>query len=320
MATIPVWLITGHLGSGKTTLLRRWLGEPALASAALVINELGEVGFDDRMLSSASDRASLLAGACVCCEGMPGLEEALLEMWWDRLHRRRPRFDAVVIETTGAADPAPLVAAFGDPDALGRRYRLEGVVATLSATAGLALLDLHDEVRSQVAAADLLVVTKADRADATRASAALRRLNPRAAIATSAQASLSWAEAARTMRARSGAIDTGGDTSESGGDRAHRAPHAAPPDHAAEGYERHSHAGAHHHLDAAFIALPGPLSVAQLHRLIDGLGTGLLRVKGVVRLQDGSLQAIQWSPGDAAAQLEPFFGDPPQLGLTRIRG
>ena len=92
----PVWLLTGWLGSGKTTLLAAWLRDPALADAALIVNEIGEVGIDDRLLAGgAVDAASLVVDACVCCSGLPGLEEALADLVWDRLQRCRPAFDGV---------------------------------------------------------------------------------------------------------------------------------------------------------------------------------------------------------------------------------
>ena len=112
-ARTPVWLLTGYLGAGKTTLLARWLREPALARAALVINEIGEVGLDDRLLDGAVDAASLLANACICCTGLPGLEQALSDLWWDALHRRRPSFDAVLIETTSRSAKATWARASG---------------------------------------------------------------------------------------------------------------------------------------------------------------------------------------------------------------
>src|SRR5690606_14356846 len=121
-----------------------------------------------------------------------GLQEALQELWWDRLYRRRPAFGSVVIETTGLADPGPVLEAFRSVEFLQQRYRLAGVVTTVAATAGVAVLATHEEARAQVHHAGMVVVTKADQADAAPVEAAVRRLNPQAAIAVSAQASLAW--------------------------------------------------------------------------------------------------------------------------------
>ncbi len=288
---IPVWLVTGYLGSGKTTLLKHWLRDPALADAALVVNEIGEVGFDDRLLASAVDSAMLLADNCVCCTGLPGLEEALTELWWDRLQRRRPAFSCVVIETTGLADPRPIIEAFGSVPFLQARYALAGVLATASAPAGLALIEAQPEARAQLAAADVLVITKVDQADGAALAVALRALNPRAGLAQSAQASLGWPQV--------GALRAGAAT--------------APPLPAPEvrGY--------HHHAAARFVPLPLALSLSELRARVEALRHGtLLRLKGVVELDDGRLHEVQWACGDPDFSHAPFAGTAPALGLTCI--
>jgi len=298
----PVWLLTGWLGSGKTTLLSAWLRDPALADAALIVNELGEVGLDDRLLAGAVDSAgALIANACVCCTGLPGLEEALAELFWDRLHRRRPAFGSVVIETTGLADPAPVVASFERVPLLHERYALEGVIACASATAGDAVLAAHPEARAQVAAADAVVITKTDRADGDAVARAVRAVNGRAGIARSACASLSWADAQALV---AGARATGAD-----------------PIHSHVHAHHHHH---HHHAEASFMTLDEPHSEAALHARIDEArraGT-LLRLKGLVRRDDGALCEVQWAAGDERAAVRPIEGCvvPPPLGLTCIVG
>ena len=137
---IPVYLLTGYLGSGKTTLLAIWLQAKELAQSALIINEVGEVGLDQHALRGMVESAALVANACICCTGLPGLEEALTELFWSRLHRKIEPFAAVIIETTGLADPLPIVQACGRDALLRERYRLAGVVTTLSATSGLQVL------------------------------------------------------------------------------------------------------------------------------------------------------------------------------------
>jgi G3E family GTPase len=286
---IPVWLLTGYLGSGKTTLLATWLRDPALADAALVINEIGEVGLDDRLLAASVDSASLVANACVCCTGLPGLEEALADLFWDRLYRRRPPFGSVVIETTGLADPGPVIAAFERVPLLRERYELAGVMATASATAGLALIEAHDEARAQIANAGAIVVTKVDQADGAPLAEALHAMNAIAGIATSRCGSLAWTDVRALMAAR-------------------RVPEAAAP-----------HGQHHHHAAAQWMPMAQPMSRAALQERVGALRDDtLLRLKGVVRLDDGVLHAVQWSPGDARASVTPFDGEPPPLGLTRI--
>ena len=292
---IPVWLLTGWLGSGKTTLLAAWLRDRALADAALIINELGEVGLDDRLLAGAVDGGtSLVANACVCCTGLPGLEEALSDLFWDRLHRRRPAFGSVVIETTGLADPAPVVALFDSVPLLHERYALAGVITCVSANAGEAMLATHAEARVQVLAADAVIITKTDRAPADAAASAVRALNRRAGVAVSALASLSWAQV-QALGVRGGVPE-------------------AQFDH---------HDSEHHHAaDASFIAIDEPLSEAALHACIQrALCAGtLLRLKGVVRRDDSVLYEVQWSAGDTQATVRPIGQGvvAPRLGLTCI--
>lgn len=304
---IPVWLVTGWLGSGKTTLLARWLRAPALADAAVVVNELGEVGLDDRLLAAGADSgvaAALLAGGCVCCTGLPGLEQALADLFWDRLHRRRPRFASVVVETTGLADPRPVVEALAREPLLAERYRLAGVVATLAATSGVEALATHAEARAQVDASDLVVVTKADLADPGPVLAALRRRGVGAALATSARASLGWAQAEAAMAARRSAPAPALEVARAPGGRESTRAH------------EHEHA---HTAQADFLPLPDALPLAALHaHLAHALQPPPWRLKGAARLNDGRWVSVQWSAGDAQASIEPLAGTPPAAGLTRI--
>ena len=159
---IPVYLLTGYLGSGKTSLLKSWLAQAEFKEAALVINELGEVGLDNQLLSGATESSALLANACVCCTGLPGLAEALEDLFWARLERRITRFPNLVIETTGLAEPGPVAEALRSSDLLNERYRLAGVITCLSASTADAVLKQHAEARAQLAGADVLVITKTD--------------------------------------------------------------------------------------------------------------------------------------------------------------
>lgn len=192
---IPVYLVTGFLGSGKTTLLCRWLREPALKDAAVIVNEIGEVGYDDQLIAAASDTPSLIANACVCCTGLPGLEEALESLFWARLERRMPAFPSVVIETTGLADPGPVIAAFEHVTLLKERYHLAGVITTLSATASDTVLSQHAEARAQIEQANVLVITKTDlsaQPEVEGVRRQLQRANPDACVLTSAEGDLDW--------------------------------------------------------------------------------------------------------------------------------
>ncbi|MEY2683144.1 MAG: hypothetical protein RJA09_288 [Pseudomonadota bacterium] len=300
VARTPVWLVTGFLGAGKTTLLARWLTEPALAHAALVVNEVGEVGLDDRVLARSVDSAALVANACVCCTGLPGLEQALTDLWWDRLHRRRPAFDAVVIETTGLADPGPVLQALATDPFLQARYHLAGVVVVASATAGWPGLTAHPEALAQLRHADVVVASKADRADPAPLLAALQMARPGVPVVASAQASAAWdAVLARIAQ------------------MAQVAPRAADPwPPAAPVAPAQGH---HHSAQARFVPGPTGLDRSALLGWAAGLcHPGLQRLKGVLQSADGQLYMAQWAPGDAALTLVGFEGPVPRLGLTCI--
>ena len=177
---LPVLLLTGALGSGKTTLLRHWLARPALAGAAVVLNEAGAVALDAGGAGVWPDPAAQGVAPCLCCEGLPTLAEALEQLFWDRLHRRVPRFDRVVVETAGRADPALIAQALRAHPLLAERYRLEGVVAVLH--------DAPDFI-AQVQSADVLILSHADRrspVQQARLRAAAQVLSPGAACFDSA--------------------------------------------------------------------------------------------------------------------------------------
>ena len=188
MRRIPVSLITGFLGSGKTTLLNRLLREPAAARTAVVVNEFGEIGLDHDLIEASDDNVVLLANGCLCCAMRGDLVTAL-----DRLYRGGQAagfdhpaagFERVVIETSGLADPAPVIQLLLSEPSLVARYRLDGVVTVVDAVNGAATLDEHLESLKQIAVADRLLVSKVDLAesagglDALRAR--LRTLNPAA--------------------------------------------------------------------------------------------------------------------------------------------
>jgi G3E family GTPase len=319
---IPVYLLTGYLGSGKTTLLASWLQQNELANSALIINEVGEVGLDNHLLSGAVESSALVANTCICCTGLPGLEEALASLFWSRLHRKIKPFAAVIIETTGLAHPAPILDIFEHEPLLRERYRLAGVITTLSAPSGMQVLAQHGEAGAQVTAAQLVIITKTDLVPAAVAEslqASVRALNSHAALATSAQASLR-AGTLLGLLASPATAKT-------------RAPIPAAPETQDSAQHQHSerqadsHEGMHHHAKALFVPLPHPLHrqcfCLQLDRWIHRHAPWLLRVKGLVQLDDGSLVTAQWSLGDTRVDMvlhstSRDLSRPVQLGLTVI--
>ncbi len=189
---IPVSVLTGFLGAGKTTLLNRLLGAPELADTAVIINEFGDVAIDHLLVEQSTDGVIELSGGCLCCSVRGDLVETLAGLV-DRLQTGRiAALKRVVIETTGLADPAPVLQAVMAHPVLVQAYRLDGVVTLVDAVNGCSVLDGHVEAVRQVAVADRLVITKTDLAGEAAVrllEARLRRLNPSAALLRSPAAS-----------------------------------------------------------------------------------------------------------------------------------
>jgi len=173
-----VVLVTGFLGSGKTTLISRLLAHPALGETAVIVNELGDVGIDHHLLRRVDERTVLLKNGCLCCSLRGDLAEELRDLLSRRERGEIPAFRRVVVETTGVADPGPIVYTLLAEPVVRHHYRLESVVATVDAVHGLRG---PDSVK-QVAAADTVVVTKADIAEPRAVAALLTRLNPTADV------------------------------------------------------------------------------------------------------------------------------------------
>jgi G3E family GTPase len=182
---IPVNLITGFLGSGKTTLLNRLLKAPELAKTAVLVNEFGAVGLDHLLLEAVDGETVVLQSGCVCCTIRGELAEAMRALLSKRERGLVPRFERLAIETTGLADPAPIVSTLTAEPVLRHHVRLGSIITTVDAVNGALHLEDNPESVKQVAVADRIVITKADLADpdAVRTlEAALRRLNPAASI------------------------------------------------------------------------------------------------------------------------------------------
>jgi len=178
LSKTPVTLVTGFLGSGKTTLISRLLGHPDLGETAVIVNELGEVGIDHHLLRRVDERTVLLRSGCVCCTLRGDLADELQDLLSRRERGEIPSFRRVVVETTGLADPAPIVYTLLSEPVVRHHYVLETIVATVDALNGLR----HEESLKQAAIADTLVVTKGDLADATEVVDRVARLNPTADV------------------------------------------------------------------------------------------------------------------------------------------
>jgi G3E family GTPase len=206
--------VTGFLGSGKTTLIRRLLTHPGMNRVAVVINEFGEVGIDNALVAASSENIALLANGCLCCTVRTDLQETLRELFAKRRAGEVIDFDRVVVETTGLADPAPVLQTFASDTLLAAQYRVDGVVTLVDAVNGAGQLDAQPEAVKQAAIADRLLVTKADLAGGATVQALrarLQALNPHAAVAEAVQGEIDPAffldVGLRTVRADGAQLD-----------------------------------------------------------------------------------------------------------------
>ena len=299
---IPVAILTGFLGSGKTTLLNFLLKDPFLANAAVIINEFGDVGIDHLLVERADENVIEMASGCLCCTIRGDLIDTIHDLLARRGQGEIKRFDRIVIETTGLADPAPVLHAVMSEPGLLAACRLEGVITVVDAFNGMATLDAHPEAVKQVAVADRIVLTKVDLLEGREGEdmlfaiiARLRKLNPAARLLTTHR-NEATAERLFTMAL----FDPSKKTSD------------VQAWLAAEAYEtgekrhrRHPHHGHHHHDDVSrhddhirsfSFTENNAISPQGLELFMELLksyhGANMLRMKGIVKVSDDPARPV----------------------------
>lgn len=173
---VPVVVLTGFLGAGKTTLLNHTLSRPEMARTVVLINEFGAVAVNHHLVEKIDDTLIVLDSGCVCCSVQGDLVRALKRLFMQATRREIPAFDRILIETTGLADPAPVLLSLMEDDFIAERFRCDGVVTAVDATLGLEQLEQHSEALRQAVMADRLLLTKCDLADEAQRLALRERL------------------------------------------------------------------------------------------------------------------------------------------------
>ena len=184
-ARVALIVVTGFLGAGKTTLVRDLLRQPEGADTLVIVNEFGEVGIDDALLKTGGDATVLLGNGCLCCTLRSDLQKTLVEVLAERARGELPSFQQIILETSGLADPVPILQTLTADRGLASQIHLQAVVTVVDAVLGSTTLDQAPEARRQVVVADRLIVTKVDIAGeeaATRLEADLHAINPAAKV------------------------------------------------------------------------------------------------------------------------------------------
>ena len=295
---IPVTILTGFLGAGKTTLLKHLLAQPELSNTAVLINEFGDIGLDHLLVEKLDETTVELSSGCLCCTVREDLVDSMRQLFKKRQKGDVKSFDRVVIETTGLADPAPIIQTLMTDMVLSNRYRLDGIVTLVDAINGESTLDRHPEAVKQAAVADRLLVTKTDmiqdpfsRKDLEALSERLEALNP---ATPRFHIENGVVDPAAILDAGLFKVETKtADVAQWLKDEAYETHDHHGHDHHGHDHHGHDHHGHHHnvnrhddHIEAFCISLDQPIDGISFTTFLDTLmasvGENVLRVKGIL--------------------------------------
>lgn len=304
---LPVNVLTGFLGSGKTTLLGRLLASPAFAQTAVLINEFGEIGLDHHLIEQIDEGVLLLQSGCICCTIRSDLRDAIRDLHSRRARGQIPPFRRLAIETTGLADPVPIVSTLLSEPVIRNHFRLGNIICTVDAVNGAGQLDRQRESVKQAAIADRLIITKVDLAERGAIAALrarLKRLNPSAVLSETdnetVNAELLLAQDLHDPATRAAEVARwlATDAAAASGGHDHDHAHAHDHDHVHD----HNHDHGHHHdhrvdvnrhdadISAFAFTFDRPLDWTAfgiwLSMLLQAHGEDVLRVKGLLNVVD----------------------------------
>jgi G3E family GTPase len=302
---LPVSILTGFLGSGKTTLLSKLMHHPEMDRIAVIVNEFGEVGLDDALVMESNEDVVLLNSGCLCCTVRGDLVDTLKRLFKDRAKGNIPDFDRIVVETTGLADPAPILHTMMADPFLVTRFRLDGVITVVDAHHAMEQFDKQFESVKQAAVADRIVLTKIDVTDAEMVSAVEKRLyelNPAAPVIKAIQGDVAPSVLfdAGLYNPKTKSADVGQWLREEAyrATEGHVHHHGHDHGHSDDDDHGHGHGHGHHHdvsrhddhIHSFVLYFDEPLEWNRIAGALDMMaqthGANILRIKGLLNLKE----------------------------------